>query len=155
ANRVGLVDARGRPTHVLAVPEQFAEQKRLLTRKERREFVALARGRTPGLCRSFEVRPAVGPEIVEAFRRSCAARAGRPRADVERTLQERVRRTRDTARATVNAATSQKATEQAKENGRTTGAAERARSKKPGFAERQRREPGDDGQLPLGGLEPK
>jgi hypothetical protein len=102
ANRVGLTDERGRPVHVLSIQEQLAEQKRCLTRQERRAFVALARGQPPGLCGSFLVQPAADSATVEQFRRECAARCGRPRGEVERTLEDRLRQARPGSSSTQN-----------------------------------------------------
>jgi hypothetical protein len=157
ANRVGLVDGHGRPAHIVSIPEQLAEQKRLLTRQERREFVALARGQVPGLCQSFEVRPRAEQGVVEAFRRKCAVACGRPRAEVERMLQDRLRRVRVAAKSTGDTVQNDGSKTTTSSRGRelTLGAAERARSKKPGFADRGRRDPRDAGQLSLGGLESK
>lgn len=147
ANRVGLVDERGRPSHVLAIPEQVAEQKRLLTRQERREFVARARGREPGFCQSFEVCPKVGSGVVEAFRRRCAVQAGHPKDDVERMLRDRLEKGRADVNQTLSAS--------GKDASREAHAMPHVRSKKSGFAETHLRDATSSLQLPLKGLEPK
>jgi hypothetical protein len=95
ANKLGVLDDRGRPAHFLAVQEQVAEAKRLLTQQLRREFIAKAYGKPALACESFELRPQATGDELEAFRRLQVRQHGRPGHLVDRALQERMRALRE------------------------------------------------------------